>query len=283
MANCPTCNGTGWVTYQKPSKSIFVPEFKNGKRTDVYIYDGQKECMIDYASKCPDCNGGEAVIERTKQKAQLPASYYDAEMKDFKWDIYRDDNDKPIDMQKLQLYVESFVNDFKEWQKEGIGLYIWSGTRGSGKTYLASCICNTLIKKYGVKPKFVSAFDLINIEKGASDDKYASRYDKDPIAELCECDVLVIDDLGKQTSDNWTSNIVYRITNERMDKKRITIITSNTKYSNLPFDVKMTDRINKITQPIPLPEYRVRAKEANDQKRHLYERLGLMRKREGDG
>lgn len=278
---CKVCNGSGWIPYLVPSSNVSIPvwDSETGKYKELHIYAQEKDCMIDYASRCPECNGGQAIIEYTKKRAQLPTSYYDAEMKDFDWTIYRDDNDRQIDMQKRQMYVESFVRNFTEWRKEGLGLYIWSRTRGSGKTYLASCICNTLIKQYGVKPKFVSAFDLIKIEKTASDDKYASHYEKDPIAELCDCDLLVIDDLGSQNGDAWTSKILYRISDFRMQEKKVTIITSNAKSGELPFDDKMIDRINSLTQAIPLPEYRVRAKASNDNKRKLFTRLGLMKAR----
>lgn len=281
--NCKTCDGSGWIQYLKKNTDISVPEYKNGERRDIYLYRGLKECYHEYAARCPECNGGQAIVEMRKQKANIPAAKYDVEVKDIDWDRYFDDNDKPIDLQKQQMYIEAFVRDFKEWQKEGIGLYIWSKGRGSGKTYISSGICNTLINEYKIVTKFVSAFNLISIEKSASDDKYAGRYDKDPIAELCDCDLLVIDDLGAQNSDNWTSNILYRILNERMENKRITIITSNVKVDNLPFDDKIVDRINATMQNIPLPDCKVRAREANDKKRKLFQKIGLMRKREGDG
>lgn len=259
---CKECNGTGWLIVEKDAEPFYG--------------EPARGTILEFAQRCPACNGGQAIVEQTKKRAQLPASFYNAELKDFDWTIYRDDNDRQVDLAKQQQFVEAFVNEFKAWQEFGLGLYIWSHTRGSGKTFLASAICNTLIKKYGVKPKFVSAFDLINLDKSASTDKYATRYEKDPIAELCECDLLVLDDLGKQNGDNWTRDIMYRITNSRMTEKRITIITSNARNSELPFDDKLTDRINKLTQNIPLPDYCVRAREANEEKRELYTKIGLI-------
>lgn len=265
MNKCKTCGGTGWLTSEKDAVPYYGEDFKN--------------TTIEFARRCPDCNGGQAIVEHTKRRAQLPASMYDVEYyKDFNWDIYEDEQGNKIDLTKQQQLVELFIREYAEWKKEGIGLYIWSKTKGSGKTYLASAICNTLIKERKAKPKFVSASELINIDKSASSDKYAGRYDADPVAELCECDVLVLDDLGQNnTGGGWLEDILFRIFETRMQNKAITIVTSNRRIDRHEFDDRIIDRLNRIMQPIPLPDFRVRAKVANDNKRELLRRVGFMK------
>lgn len=256
--HCAQCDGTGFIFFQKE-----VPE----------LYG--EGVLIDYARRCPSCNGGEAVVRRAKRIAKIPESFYNAEFSDFDWTIYQDDNGKPIDLTKQQKYVTSFVKDFKAWSDKGVGLYIWSKTRGTGKTFLASAICNTLIKERHLSTKFVSVSSLIDLVQESKGTR------TNPIVELCECDILVLDDLGQQNAGNdWLMDILFRICDTRMQTKRITIVTSNKKLRELNFDDRILDRLNKMLQPIPLPDYCVRDKESSQDKIDLFASLGLMKKRE---
>lgn len=257
-AKCPECGGNGWIWYRAKGEDE--------------IYRG---ALLDYARRCPVCNGQAAKETHRKKQANIPQSFYDAEYKDFNWTIYKDEQGNTIDLSKQQMYVSSFVNDFAEWAKKGIGLYIWSKTRGTGKTYLASAICNTLIKERQLNTKFVSVSALIDMVK---EGRNAPTH---PIDVLCDCDVLVLDDLGQQNAGNdWLMDILFRICDTRMQTKRITIVTSNKKLRELNFDDRILDRLNRMLQPIPLPDYCVRDRESNSEKMELFANLGLMRPRQ---
>lgn len=255
-ARCPECGGSGWIYYKAPCP-------------DEPAYKGN---LIDWGKACPLCNGEAAKETHRKKQANIPQAFYNAEFKDFNWTIYKDEQGNPIDLSKQQMYVTSFVNDFADWNKRGIGLYIWSKTRGTGKTYLASAICNTLIKERHLQTRFVSVSALIDMVKDGRDRP------KHPIDELCECDVLVLDDLGQQNGGNeWLTDILFRICDTRMQTQRITIVTSNKKLRELNFDDRILDRLNKMLQPIPLPDYCVRDRESSKAKLELFARLGLMK------
>ena len=258
-ARCPECGGGGWIYYRAP-----MPEEP--------AYKGNN---IDWARRCPICNGEKAKETHRKKQANIPQAFYNAEFKDFNWTIYKDEQGNTIDLSKQQMYVTSFVNDFTDWEKKGIGLYIWSKTRGTGKTYLASAICNTLIKERHLQTRFVSVSALIDMVKEGRDGP------KHPIDELCDCDVLVLDDLGQQNGGNeWLTDILFRICDTRMQTKRITIVTSNKKLRELNFDDRILDRLNRMLQPIPLPDYCVRDRESNSEKLELFANLGLMKPRQ---
>ncbi len=232
----------------------------------------------EYAEKCPVCNGGHVEkVEEVKKKADIPTAYYGKNYEAFNWNLYRDDRGNPVDTSEQKKYVDSFVRDFDRWEKRGVGFYIYSRTKGSGKTFLASCLCNELMQLKAIRTKFVSASNLLNIAKGA-DDKALDKYDRDPIGLLCNCKLLVIDDIGqKNTGGEWLTDILFRILDERTQAKRITILTSNVKISELNLDDRVIDRINKACMLLPLPEYCVRAKESNANKIELFKELGLMK------
>ena len=260
MATCPKCGGTGWVIVRK-STALTQSLYKS-------------EVGVDYAEPCPYCNGGaQQKTEIIRERANLPVTYYDASIDHFRWDNYIDDKTQTkIDASIQKKYVESFIKDFEKWQEKGIGLYIYSKTRGTGKTYLASCICNALMVKYKLTTKFVSCCDLIELAK-----RQPRQGEKAPIEVMCECKVLVLDDLGqKSTGSEWMNDLLFKILDTRYQRKLITLFTSNMKVIELGMDDRLTSRIDKMSQNIPLPECNYRNREAKDEKKDLFKELGLI-------
>lgn len=258
MELCPMCHGGGWIITRKSTQR------------SKQLYNSDIE--VDFAEPCPYCNGGEhKKVEEIRDRANIPATYYDASIENFKWDIYLDSKDQVIDISMQKKFVMSFINDFEKWQEKGIGFYIHSKTRGTGKTFLASCICNSLMTKYKITTKFVSASDLINLSK---QDKQG---EKNPIDVMCECKVLVLDDIGQKTSgEDWMNDLLFKIIEARYQNKLVTLFTSNLKIDELRVDDRVSSRIDKISQLIPLPEYSYRRKEANKEKREFFKDMGLM-------
>lgn len=255
---CKNCTN-GFVIYQKPANKIMI----NGVR----VYGDQADFMVDYAAPCPICNGGDVLVENIQEKANIPASFYDIDMGGFDWTVYEDNRGQKIDATNQRIVAESFVNDFATWKKRGFGLYIWSSTKGSGKTYLASAICNSLIKKYTMKPKFVSAASLIEMDKDGRTD------------ELINTELLVLDDLGQNNvGQSWITDILFKIFDTRMQKHSLTIVTSNLPMGQLRFDDRISDRMYKTMQELPLPDFNVRAREATKAKGEMFKTLGLGNK-----
>ena len=53
--------------------------------------------------------------------------------------------------QKRSLDANAYLEDFGTQREQGMGLFIWSRTKGSGKTRIAAGIANELMKSYAVK------------------------------------------------------------------------------------------------------------------------------------
>lgn len=256
---CPECKGSGWIIVQKSTQRSRA------------VYNDDR--LLDFAQTCPHCNGGEQQkVEDIRTRANIPATCYDASIENFKWDIYLDNNGKVIDTSRQKKFVDSFIADFEKWQEKGLGFYIYSKSRGTGKTFLASCICNSLMAKYKLSTKFVSTSELINLAK--HDPRPG---EKNPIEVLCECRVLVLDDIGqKTTGEDWMNDLLFKIIETRYQNKLVTLFTSNMKVSELRVDDRVSSRIDKISQQIPLPEYSYRSKAAYDEKKDFYKQMGLM-------
>ena len=256
---CPVCHGSGWELFEKA-----VPELYGN---DIAVY---------FARECQTCKGGHSSrVEQVMKLSDIPVSYYNKPYSAFSWNIYKDDEGNPIDLSKQEKFISSFLNEYEKWEKRGLGLYIWSGMKGSGKSFLSSCICNELMKRYAMQTRFVSAANLLDIAK-SGDPEALDKYKRNPIDLLCNCKLLVIDDLGaKKAGNEWMNDILFQITDARMTKKLVTIITSNIPMRKLELDDRVCDRINKLCQSIPLPNYCVRAREANEDKAKFFKELGL--------
>ena len=254
VLGCPNCI-CGWVLFQKPANKVQV-------EGDNIYGEAPDGLMVDFASPCPYCNGGEAFVENLKQKADIPETYYDVDMDKFDWTIYG------VDMTQPKTLAEKWILNHKEFQQAGFGLYIWSKTRGSGKTYLASAICNSMMRTHRRRTKFVNVSQLIEISKGN---------EQDGIQQLIDAEVLVLDDLGqKGTGTEWINDLLYNIFENRGNRKRLTIVTSNISPQELQIDDRIADRMNQQMIELKLPEVRVRSMKATETKKRLLMDMKIM-------
>ncbi|MDI7740599.1 ATP-binding protein [Lysinibacillus fusiformis] len=78
-----------------------------------------------------------------------------------------------------------------------------------------------------------------------------------------EIPLLVIDDIGVEKVSEWSEEMFTQILDERMTNFRPTVITSNFSINQLSKHYKMgrvSNRIEKMTFPIPMPEESIRSK-----------------------
>ena len=252
IPTCPVCHGSKWEFYRV-----------NGEYERMVYGEKLYPEGVEYARPCTACEryrNGE--IQRLKAVANIPIKYKDSLIIDFRWDIYRDDNGTICNTQYAKETTDSIINRFPEWEKDGRGLYIYSLQKGSGKTFLASCIANHIIMQPNTPVTFVSCSNLI----GESKKEQTDRFIKTP--------VLIIDDIGAQNNGReWLEDLLFTIIDERMQKQRVTIFTSNVMVKDLVFDDRIKDRINSMCLTVKLPNVTVRANTARDSKKEFYNRV----------
>ena len=266
---CPTCGGSGWIVSIMSMKDYIEQNHLE------HIYEDE-DFETRVSRKCPTCHGGfSGRVDTAKKQAGIPTTFYDKRLEAFDWDLYITDEGKAADTSSHQKAVSSFVNDFEDWEKKNMGLYIWSKVKGSGKSFLASCICNELMHTRAIRTRFVNTSDLIDLVQSGDKDS-PEEYKRNPLKLLQECKFLVLDDIGQRNNSDWLEDILYKLLDERMRNGRLTVITSNMNIDNLPFDDRISDRISAICLPLHLPEIKIRSKESRDKRSDFLKEMGLI-------
>ncbi len=129
-------------------------------------------------------------------------------------------------VQSLQTFVADFDN------KKGMNL-LFSGDVSQGKTYLAAALAQELIKE-GRLVIYQTAPSLIDKLRDLS-----WRYDqdnKDLKNMIYDCDVLILDDLGKETRTEFSEKELFHLINMRYTAGKSTLISTNLKLKDLRQD-----------------------------------------------
>ncbi len=143
------------------------------------------------------------------------------------FDYYSDSDTNPVTgltslatakaaVAKCHEFIEQFDSTFSN-------LYFYGDT-GIGKTFLSNCIAKELLDS-GHSVIYFTAFQLFDIlSKGV--------FEKDADAimahqNIFDCDLLIIDDLGTELANSFTTSQLFLCLNERILRKKSTIISTN--------------------------------------------------------
>lgn len=119
-----------------------------------------------------------------------------------------------------------FINDFeKEYANRTFKNLLICGEAGVGKTFLTNCIAKALLDK-AFSVIYVTASELFDILAKSSFEQ--DDFDAKEKTEYIYCsDLLIIDDLGTELTNTFTSSQLYSCINNRMLKNTSTIISTN--------------------------------------------------------
>ncbi len=145
--------------------------------------------------------------------------------------------------------ARAFIADFKTSESN---LFI-TGAAGVGKTFLSNCIAKELLDQ-GYFVVYLSAIRLFDILSDVTFGSYrtgsegaSSEFVK---KHIYDCDLLIIDDLGTEMVNSFTSTQLFNCINERILGKKHTIISTNLSLKQLQdnYSERIFSRIaNKYT------------------------------------
>lgn len=204
-AQCKECNG------------VNCRKVRDGERYQRHSINGveveQVECEVGQRLRLEE--------ERDRRKMCLiPAKYHDATFKDYE---LNDDNARAGKM--AAWFVATYP---ARW------LYFY-GECGTGKTFLASIIAQEFLRRkkrvvFGDVPSLLEA--IKRTFKGGGED-LLERY--------CNCDLLILDDLGAGQVTEWSVGVLYQIINDRYNEGKRVIVTSNFDLDKLERRLKGAD------------------------------------------
>ncbi|HAQ51772.1 MAG TPA: DNA replication protein DnaC [Lachnospiraceae bacterium] len=172
----------------------------------------------------------QAAIDKIYSQSRLDKVINEENFDNFNLDYYSKeeikDNVSAYDNAKnVLMKCKDFCDNFTG--QDNILIY---GKPGIGKTYLTHCIAKDLLdKSYSVI--YFTADELIKVfEK--------ETFNRDEILEqtsenVYSCDVLIIDDLGTEFVNSYTSSKIFTCINERLLRGNSTVISTNLSLQEL--------------------------------------------------
>ncbi len=128
-------------------------------------------------------------------------------------------------LQKAAASSREFVANFKKEKKDFQNLLFY-GTVGTGKSFLSGCIANELLK-CGYSVIYFSAIELFETCAKYTFDAKNREAMEEFNADLYDCDLLIIDDLGTEQTNSFVSTALFSCINQRILRKKSTIISTN--------------------------------------------------------
>lgn len=215
--------------------------------------------VVDGMEVAKECECRESMIQANRLRfANIPTAFKDMSLSNFNIEVYSPGVNKEI-IGTACKSIKVYKDNFEEMQKEGMGLYIYSKAKGSGKTRMAASIANHLLEKHQVK--FAVSSDILKeIKNTYSKDKKTEYTENELISALNNTEILIIDDFGVEKITDWVNEQFYTIINNRYINKKVTIITSNDSLDDSEYDERIIDRIRERSFQIKFPEESIREK-----------------------
>ena len=138
--------------------------------------------------------------------------------------VYTQSNLKSVlEKETAQNAVAECRNFIAGFTKEFSNLFLYGDT-GVGKTFLSNCVAKELLDR-GHSVIYFTAFELFHVfEKNVFERAQDMAL---PYQNIFDCDLLIIDDLGTELSNSFTVSQLFLCLNERILRKKSTIISTN--------------------------------------------------------
>ncbi len=191
---CSVCKDTGSV--EKDGKTVYCP------------------CFLNLLKEC--------ACEEINKLSPLKLSTFDTFSLDYYPKESTSESPSPyLRMSRMLAYCKEYAKNFNGFGKS----ILMRGATGLGKTHLSLAIANEVLEK-GYYVVYVSAPSILSKLESSHFD-YNSNEEEYLIQTLCDCDLLIIDDLGTEYANQYTKTVIYNIFNNRLLKNKPMIINTN--------------------------------------------------------
>lgn len=139
---------------------------------------------------------------------------------------YKEDAENYNSMQMLVEKVKKYAEEFDENTYKN---FLFIGNTGLGKTHLSTSIAAKVVER-GFDVLYVTACTMISDFEAR---RFGGAANTADISRYYSADLLIIDDLGTEISNQFTISCIYEIINSRMIATKSTIINTNLKRQEL--------------------------------------------------
>lgn len=151
---------------------------------------------------------------------------------DFYPDDYMEESTGQTPRDNMRIILESSRHFVDTFDSSGENLLLYGNT-GVGKTFLTHCIAKELLdRSYTVV--YLTSLKLFDILETYKFDRDLSQAEKTAgAAYIFDSDLLIIDDLGTELNNSFTSSQLYHCIDTRQNNRRSTIISTNLSFDDL--------------------------------------------------
>ena len=241
------------IAGEKLDKNLLDSKLKAlaAQKAELLKNSGYTADYLDFEYKCKDCKdtgyiGNEKchcfkqkIIETLYDKSNLRSLTQECNFANMTDSYYKgEDLDRFRGLRKVaEEFISSFNTDYQN-------LFIY-GPVGTGKSFMTICIADELLKR-GNSVIYFGAIGLFELISEYAFDFKNKSWLRAVYDDLYDCDLLVIDDLGTEITGNFVSRELFSLLEERKNRKKSTIITTN--YSLEGLQSIYSDRIfSRIT------------------------------------
>jgi len=219
------------------------------ERKRLLVKYGYSPDYTDVKYECTDCSDTGYVginmcrcMKRELWKAAIESSglaklIETQSFETFSFDYYKNNAEAYKNIKTVFEICRSYAADFDGKKASNLLLM---GKTGLGKTHLSTSIAKVIIERgfdvvYETAQNFVSDFEFerFNRDYGDTSESRTARY--------FECDLLILDDLGTEVSNQFTISCIYNIINTRINSRKSMIINTNLTHEEL--QKRYADRI----------------------------------------
>ena len=141
----------------------------------------------------------------------------------FSLDYYKGSPDEYKRMSAIYKILVQYAENFDISKSGNIAMF---GGTGLGKTHLSSAIASRIIEG-GHDVYYIGAQGMMSdFEYNRFGNSSMGAVDGD-VDRYTECDLLIIDDLGTEVTNQFTTSCLYNVINTRLNKKKPTLISTN--------------------------------------------------------
>lgn len=244
-------------------------------KKELLLHAGLPENYLEPVYDCPDCqdtgylNGvkchcfRQAVITMLYEQSGIRQTLENENFSVLSYDYYEGE-----DLTRFKNTVVTCRNFINNFNSDYHNLFFY-GTVGTGKSFLSGCVAKELIES-GHSVIYFSASGLFDtLSRLKFDHKNADGLHNE-YEDLFQCDLLIIDDLGTEYTNNLVNSELFSLINDRHLGQKATIISTNLSLED--FRNRYSDRIfSRITSNYEIckltgPDIRMRKKRLQNRK-----------------